>query len=148
MAASVAGFLVLTNQETSMRKFWVLGLTLVFALAAGATHAADKKGKPTDTAGKDKEMADKDKKDATGTSGTWTGPLTVKPKDAGKDVVCAMISKKKGEKEAILKLEATGDVATQIEEIRKKGVGVKVTGVLTDDTIKVSKVEEYVKMKK
>lgn len=129
-----------------MRKFWVLGLTLVFALAAGTTHAAEKKGKKEETGGKDKEMADK--KDATGTQGTWTGPLTVKPKDAGKDVVCAIISKKKGEKEAILKLEATGDIAKEIDEIRKKGVGVKVSGTLTDDTIKVTKVEEYVKMKK
>ena len=133
-----------------MRKILVFSLALMFALTAGVSSAAEKKGKKEDTAGKDKEMAaDKDKKDAgTGKQETFTGPLTVKPKDSGKDVVCALISKRKGEKEAILKLEATGDLAKEIDEIRKKGIGVKVTGVLSDDTIKVSKVEEYVKMKK
>ena len=132
-----------------IRDVLVLGLAFVFSCAISTAQAAEKKGKPEKTDGKDKEMADGKKDDAKGgTQQTFTGPLAVKPKDAGKDIVCSILSKKKGEKEALLKLEATGDLAKEIEEIRKKGVGAKVTGVLTDDTIKVSKIEEYVKMKK
>ncbi len=132
-----------------MRDVLVLGLAFLFTLSAGTAMAAEKKGKPENTDGKDKEMdGKKDAAKKEGSQQTFTGPLAVKPKDAGKDIVCSIISKKKGEKEAILKLEASGDLAKEIEEIRKKGVGAKVTGVLTDDTIKVSKIEEYTKMKK
>jgi len=73
---------------------------------------------------------------------TVGGRLSIKPTDAGKDVVCRLYARRSGEKtERFFNLIATGELAATIEKIRKEGREVRVTGVASDEGIKVSKIE-------
>jgi hypothetical protein len=106
-------------------------------LAVPPVNAADNTGKK-----KKKEAA---AAPAEG-SATLTGALCVKPKDAGKDIVCGIISKSKGEEKVFL-LKADGELGKQIAEMREKGMKAKVSGALNDKTLTVSKVEQSVSKK-
>ena len=105
-------------------KFSVIALLLLAFIAAPFTlEAADKKKKTEQTANGEKVVI---------------GMMGVKPADADKDVVGVIIGKDK----KLYKVVATGELAKTIEELRKKGGPLKITGALSDDTIKASKAEE------
>jgi hypothetical protein len=103
----------------------MLLLALVAApLASGADETKKKKKAPAE-------------KNAAGES-TLVGMMGIKPEGADKDVVGVIVAKDKKN----YKVVASGDLAKQIEELRKKGAPLKITGVVTEDTIKASKAEE------
>ena len=74
---------------------------------------------------------------------TLRGRLAIKPADAPGDVVCRVNSQRSGEPaDRWFNVVATGDLATEIEKIRKEGVqNVRITGVVSDAGIKATKVE-------
>jgi hypothetical protein len=77
--------------------------------------------------------ADKEKK-----GGALVGTVSEKPADA-KEGVVAVLKSKKGDAHNLI---ATGEVATQIAEFIKKGTKVRVTGEVTPEGVKVTKIEE------
>jgi hypothetical protein len=74
---------------------------------------------------------------------TLRGRLAIKPADAAGDVVCRINAQRGGENaDRWFNVVATGDLATQIDKIRKEGVqNVRITGIVSDAGIKASKVE-------
>lgn len=107
-----------------MKSFVMAMLMLSLVVAPLHGYAADKKKKTAE-------------KNAAGET-TLTGMMGVKPEGADKDVVGVILAKDKKS----YKVVATGDLAKTIEDLRKKGTPVKITGVVTEDTIKASKAEE------
>ena len=74
---------------------------------------------------------------------TLRGRLSIKSSEAGAEVVCRLNAQRSGENaDRLFNVLATGDLAAQIEKIRKEGVqNVKITGVVSDAGIKATKVE-------
>jgi copper chaperone CopZ len=74
---------------------------------------------------------------------TLRGRLAIKPADAGADVVCRINAHRSGENaDRWFNVVASGDLATQIEKIRKEGVqNVRITGVVSDAGVKATKIE-------
>ena len=74
---------------------------------------------------------------------TLRGRLSIKPADGAADVVCRINAQRSGENaDRWFNVVASGDLATQIEKVRKEGVqNVKITGVVSDAGIKATKVE-------
>lgn len=74
---------------------------------------------------------------------TLSGPLAIKAKDAGSEVVCRIVAKRNNEQlQRAINLIASSDLATKLEEIKKKGVGATVSGVVSEAGMKVTKVAE------
>jgi len=114
------------------------------AAAVALLFAFSAAGLPAYAADKDAKNPKKKKKDAEAApvagDTSLVGDLCIKPKGSGDGVVCGLISKSKG-KEEILKLTAEGDLAKEIAEMRSKGMRVKVTGAVKEDTVAVHKIE-------
>jgi len=144
-----------------MRAYLFLGVLCLAILAASSVRAEDAK-KPDDkatppAAGDAKPVEQKPTE-------TKSGVLSEKPVNAAEGVVAVLTIKsgddqadkkaarkaaKKGggqpaAKEDKLNLLATGDVATKLTDLAKKGATVEVTGVVNNDTMtmKVSAVTE------
>lgn len=117
-------------------RFSVMAVLILAMMWGAGLHAAD------ETKGKKKKKAMAEKTD--GAEQAIVGMMAVKPPDAAKDVVGLIIGKNK----KTYKVVATGEVAKSIEELRQKGTPLKITGVVTEDTIKASKAEEGPSRKK
>jgi hypothetical protein len=72
----------------------------------------------------------------------FRGPLLIKDPSTGADVVCRINAHRAGEAaERIFNIIATGEMATQLEKLRKEGVReVNITGVASDAGIKLTKI--------
>ena len=73
-----------------------------------------------------------------GADETRSGKLQDKPANAAEGVVAVLHSKKTDD----LTLSASGDIATKLGDLLKKGASVKVTGAITKGVMKVSNVVE------
>ncbi|HYG76249.1 MAG TPA: hypothetical protein VEK08_14690 [Planctomycetota bacterium] len=74
---------------------------------------------------------------------TLRGTMAVRLPESASDVVCRLMAQRAGEpRTRLFNLLGTGEMATLIEETRKKGAEVTVVGIVTKDGIKVSKISE------